>query len=56
MDSSTHSTLSSGSRHRTDDLNNLNQLIEAAQINPDAEERLRKRKKWELKLIRKYEK
>lgn len=54
--SSTHSTLSSGSRHRVDDLNNLHTLIDAAQINPEAEQRLKKRKKWELKLIQKYEK
>lgn len=56
MDSSTHSTLSSGSKHRVDDLNNLHTLIDAARIDPEAERRLRKRKKWELKLIQKFEK
>jgi hypothetical protein len=56
MDSSTHSALSTGSRHRTDDLNVLSELIEAAKINPDAKKRLKKRKKTELKMISKYEK
>jgi hypothetical protein len=56
MDSSSHSTLSSGSRHRVDDLNDLRTLIDAAQINPEAEKRLKKRKKWEIKLQTKYHK
>lgn len=55
LDTSLHS---SGSKHgKTDELNSLDNLIECARNgDKDAKKRLKKRKKHELKLVKKYDK